>query len=646
MTTDGPARAHVSGGDDAAGCAQTKHRQPSEQTDRPATGIEVPADLGARIRRGAVRALVHPVGAALALAGVLHLLWVLLIANSGGDLAAQDAWATFATEYPGYAYNFAWFGGMHPVSYSVISPYLMAEIGVRTTMVIVGTLSAGLVALLLVRSRAVRRPMLPALYAAVALTFNAVSGRVTFGLGLMFGLAAVAVIFAWPRKWRSRRWSHRLARGGAAATLSALATLSSPVAGLYVGIVAAALWVTKRRPAAYALGVTPSIVVALSAWLFPFSGTMPMDFTSVIVPLLSAAAAYFFAPKQWRTVRVAALLYGLAVVLVWAIPSQIGSNITRFGMIFGGVVLLAVVPPFKMPRLSLSRALSRKWAALTVAIAVVAIGQASQSTADVIKTTPSESWGQDRLQPLLDQLDRAGAERGRVEVVPAQSHVESSAIAPHFNLARGWNRQADKGRNPIFYEEDRLTPDSYRAWLGRWAVHFVVLPKDRLDGAGEAEAKLVSKGLPYLDKVWADENWKLYRVVDPTPMAEGAATVTRAGAEELTIDVRAAGPVLIRVPYSPWLGLIDGKGKNVEPPRAGEDGAAPMNTQGCLTKEVQEVPEGEPEDEWTVLHAPKPGTYHIGGRYKFPRGTACPHDVVESASAQTSALRAADGAGR
>ncbi|MBB5936358.1 DUF3488 domain-containing protein [Streptomyces zagrosensis] len=630
MTTDGPTRADDSG-DDAATHSTWAQRQPTVR--RKATVAASAIDSGGRrerIAHRAARLMAHPVAASLVLAAVLHLLWVLLIANSGGDLAAQDAWATFATEHPESAYNFAWFGGMHPVSYSVISPYLMAGIGVRTTMVIVGTLSAGLIALLLVRSHAVRRPMLPALYGAVALTCNAVSGRVTFGLGLMFGLAAIAVIFAWPRKWRSQRWTHRLARAGAAASMSALATASSPVAGLYVGIVAVALWLTKRRLAAYALGVTPTLVVALSAWLFPFSGTMPMEFSSTIVPFLSAAAAYFFAPKQWRTVRVAALLYGLAVMLVWAIPSQIGSNITRFGMIFGGVVLLAVVPPFKMPRLSLSRALSRKWAALTLAIAVVAIGQASQSTADVIKTTPSESWARE-LEPLLDQLEQAGAERGRVEVVPTQSHRESSAIAPHFNLARGWNRQADKGRNPLFYDKT-LTSASYRAWLGRWAVHFVVLPKDRLDGAGEAEAELVVDGQPYLEKVWSDENWKLYRVKDPTPLADRPATVKRAAADELTIEVDTAGPVLIRVPYSPWLGLIDSEGQNVAPPHEGKNDILPQNVEGCLTKEVQEAPKDEPEDVWTVLHAPQPGTYHIGGRYKFPRGTACPDELVEGDS--------------
>jgi hypothetical protein len=54
--------------------------------------------------------------------------------------------------------------------------------------------------------------------------------------------------------------------------------MSSPVAGLFVGLVAVALFLQKRRPGAYALGLAPAAVVAVSAWLFPFSGTQPMLF--------------------------------------------------------------------------------------------------------------------------------------------------------------------------------------------------------------------------------------------------------------------------------------------------------------------------------------------------------------------------------
>ncbi|WP_431046186.1 MFS transporter [Streptomyces sp. P1-3] len=632
MSTVDPVRARKRGQETAA-----EPRLPAQREAVDPTSDGVRRTLGSRSRRDWGRlgkALAHPVSVSLVLAAVLHLAWVRLIANSGGDLAAQDAWAKFALEHPDSAYTLAWFGGMHPVSYSALSPYLMAVLGVRTTMVIAGTVSAGLLALLLVRSRAVRRPLWPALYGTVALICNAASGRVTFGLGMMFGLAAVAVVFAWPARWRSRRWTHRLARAGLAALLSGLATASSPVAGLYVGIVAAALWLTGRRPAAYALGVTPALVVALSHWLFPFSGTMPMSFNSGVVPFLSGVAAFVFAPKAWRTVRIAGLLYAVAVVLVFLIPSQIGSNINRFGGVFGGVVLIAALPAPKAIRAVLLRAVRRKWAVvanwavLAAAVVVVAMDPVWQSAGDVIRTTPSASWEASELAPLLDRLEQEHAERGRIEVVPVRSHREASAIGPHFNLARGWNRQADKERNPLFYD-DTLDAESYHRWLRRWAVHYVVLPEDKPDFAGKAEAELVAAGQPYLDKVWSDANWSLYEVRDPVPMADPPAVVRSARDVELTIDVKAAGPVLIRIPYSPWLGLIDGGGRNVARPKKGDGGAPAVNTQGCLVKEVQEVEEGQPKDEWTVLHAPRPGTYRIGARYKLPRGTPCPKELAE-----------------
>ena len=152
--------------------------------------VETAPELLAPIRARTVRW--SPVLVASALAGVLHLLWWRLLATPGGDIAAQDAWAAFARAHPGSAYDLAWYGGMHPVSYSAVSPYLMAFLGVRPTMVVAGTLTAGLLALLLERSRFVTRPMLPAVVGAIALTGNAVSGRVTFGLGMLFGIADAA----------------------------------------------------------------------------------------------------------------------------------------------------------------------------------------------------------------------------------------------------------------------------------------------------------------------------------------------------------------------------------------------------------------------------------------------------------------------
>ncbi|MFI8941306.1 MFS transporter [Streptomyces syringium] len=622
MTTVGPARADKPQEPDDRGDA-VPSRIGEAEAERDAGDTRPPAPWWRRAGRWA---LTRPVATTLIVAAVLHVMWFWLFANSGGDLAAQDAWAEFALQHPDSAYNLAWYGGMHPVSYSVISPYLMALLGVRSTMMIAGTLSAGLIAMLLVRSRSVRHPLWPAMYGTFALTCNAISGRVTFGLGMMFGLAAVAVIFAWPVRWRSEG-KYRWGRAALAGLLAGLATASSPVAGLFVGIVAAALFLSGRRPAAYALGVTPVVVVALSAWLFPFSGQQPMAFTSAILPLLSGVFGLAFAPKHWRTVRIVSALYVLGVVLVWVIPSQIGTNISRLGMVFGGVVLVAALPELKVPSRSQLLTVGRTWSAVVLALVTITAWQSTNSISDIVHTTPAASWARE-VAPLVDRLQRVEAERGRVEVVPARSHREASALSPYVNLARGWNRQADMKRNPLFYDRpSRLNATTYRAWLDRWAVRHVVLPIDEPDHAAVDEAKLVAGGLPYLRKVWSDDHWRLYEVQDPKPIADPPAMVARTDADGMTITVNNAGRVLIRIPYSPWLALIDEDGKTVQPPRIGPKGEPPVNVNGCLTKHPEKAGEDEPEDDWTVLHAPHAGTYRIAAPYKLPRGTGCPDDL-------------------
>ncbi|WP_405860653.1 MFS transporter [Streptomyces sp. NBC_01515] len=562
--------------------------------------------------------LAHPVIGFTLLSGVLHVVWFFTFANSGGDLAAQDAWAEFVGRHPDSAYNLAWYGGMHPVSYSVVSPYLMSVLGVRTTMMIAGTISAGLLTMILIRSRSVRNPLWASLAGVFALLCNAASGRVTYGLGLVFGLGAVAVVFCWPYRWRYKRWAKALC----AAPLAALATMSSPVAGLFVGLVAVALFLQKRRPGAWALGLAPAAVVAVSAWLFPFSGTQPMLFGSMILPLASGVIVYFMVPREWKTVRITAAVYSIGVILVWLVSSQIGSNISRLAMLFAGVALIAALP-FAVPR-------SRKWYAIALAFVGFNGWIGFKSVDDVINTAPAASWSHE-LAPLVNELQTVGAERGRVEVVPAASHIEASALAPYVNLARGWNRQADMERNPLFYD-DTLNSANYHEWLQRWAVHYVVLPKDKLDGdGGERERALVQRGMPYLKQVWGDTNWQLFQVTDPTPLAEPNSVVDRAEQGELTIEVKKKGRILIRIPYSPWLSIVDAKGKSLKPPQETDaskhraEGTAKTfdNLNGCL----METEEDSKGDKWTMLLAPKTGTYRLAAPYQLPRGTPCPDEL-------------------
>ncbi|WP_457110416.1 MFS transporter [Marmoricola sp. URHA0025 HA25] len=543
-------------------------------------------------------------------ASSLLVVWARLDPSLGGDLAAQYAWASFARLHPTSAYDLAWYGGMHPVSYSALSPYVMAFLGVRTTMVLSGIVSAGLLAHLLVRSESVRRPLWPALYGTLALTANAVSGRATFSLGTMFGLAAVTVVVTWPNAPTSgrRAWS----RGLLAAALSALAAAASPVAGLFVGIAAGALWLGGRRTRAYVVGLPPLVVVAASAWLFPFSGRQPMHLASAILPVGLVVANLLLLPRSWTTVRIGSALYGCAVIAAWAVPSPVGSNIVRLGLVFGGIPLVALAADRANAHFRMTTRLRRRsgWAMALLALAIGAstIWQVSVATSDAIGSRPDAqaSW---TITPLAHQLQARGAALGRTEAVPTKNHQEAAALAGYVNLARGWNRQADAERNPLFYGKAPLTASTYRAWLDTWAVHFVVVSTDRPDPAAEDEEALVTGGLPYLHPVWTDRRWTLYRVDAPAPVADPPAEVVRFTAAGLELRLPRAATVLVRIPYSPWLSLVDPRGRRMT-----------IGREGCFSAQPSSAAD---QGHWLVLHAQEAGTYRIAAPYALPRGTPC-----------------------
>ncbi|HBW19539.1 MAG TPA: hypothetical protein DEH11_11295, partial [Actinobacteria bacterium] len=83
-------------------------------------------------------------------------LWVTVVPRVGTDLSAAIARAGWAGRYPDSAYIFSWYGGIHPAGYSLLAPYLLAIAGTRLAMAVAAVISAGLLALLLVRHRVPR----------------------------------------------------------------------------------------------------------------------------------------------------------------------------------------------------------------------------------------------------------------------------------------------------------------------------------------------------------------------------------------------------------------------------------------------------------------------------------------------------------
>ncbi|MEU5977216.1 hypothetical protein [Streptomyces sp. NPDC047315] len=536
----------------------------------------------------------------------LYVLWAGWLATGGGDLAAQLAWKGFTEQHPGAAYNLSWYGGTHTANYSLLAPPLMALVGVKAVSVAAGLGGTWALALLCVRS-GLRHPVWPALAGALALWANVASGRTTFALGTAIGLVALVAL---------ARVERRTAGAATLAALcAALSTAASPVAGLFVVVVGAAWLLDRQWWKAVVLLVPPAAVVGITTLLFPFKGEMPMQSAKLWMPLFLCAVVVLAAPpvREWRLVRYAAGVYGLGVVLTYYTPSPIGRNVERLAGLAGPPVLLAAVITSGVLVWGALRARSPRNAGaepgpatktgpvtgpvgrvgawvlvgvLTVAFAVNTNWLIDKTEDDLVVSNTVPAWAK-HTDGVIAELQRLGADRTRVEAVPARNHREATLLAPHVNLARGWNRQLDVERGRLFYDGS-LSPETYRAWLDRWAVGFVVLHHGRPDGPAEDEAALVRSGPEYLQQVWQDEHWTIYRVKDAVPLVEAPAQVVRLDAAELVIRMSQPGSVTIRVAHSPWL-------------RA--EGA-------CL----------EPAGEFSRLTVKEAGEYRLDSAYRLSRG--------------------------
>jgi hypothetical protein len=85
-------------------------------------------------------------------------------------------------------------------------------------------------------------------------------------------------------------------------------------------------------------------------------------------------------------------------------------------------------------------------------------------------------------------------------------------------IARGWFRQDDFPENAILYGD--LTARSYRRWLDRLAVRYVVLTDAPLDYSARREAALLRSGRSGLQVVYRYRHGTVYSVAAPRPLVE------------------------------------------------------------------------------------------------------------------------------
>jgi hypothetical protein len=517
---------------------------------------------------------------AVALSSALALL--MLIWNPPvGDLAAQ-VFRTELFQEAGLAiWNGSWYGGHYTLTYSLLFPPLASLLGPQVVGML-AVVSSSYLFDRLVRDRWGVEARWATLWFGAGVVTLLADGQLTFALGVAFGLAALRCL--------------QVGRGTLAVAAAAACPLASPVAGAFLaGVLLVGAVERGRRPnrLAIAAGALSLTLVLAPNLAFPEAGHFPFVFSSYIaIPLWCAGALILTqgVRDEERQLRRVLVAYVLASTLIWLAPNAMGGNAVRLGALFGGPVLAAVMLS-RRPRPTVPN-----WffaPLLALAIAGSLYWQLNASVAQIARSVGDPSTKAAYFHPAARWLRTHGGEGMRIEVPPTANHWESAYLATKFELARGWLRQLDTTRDDLFYDEKKLTTDSYGAWLRANAISYVALPDAPLDYSSVAERRLIHRSPSYLDLRFRSEHWRIYEVRDPKPLVAplgGAAAETLwFGRQGFALDVKRPGEFLVRVNFTPYWSIAHGK--------------------GCILH----------HGDWTVARANRPGTFRVAADFSVGR---------------------------
>ena len=463
------------------------------------------------------------------------------------DLAAQVARAEAVRRGGPTVWWPGWYGGLQTPGYSATTPALMAVLGVTLTgaLAVLVTVAVGPSLF-----RGARHPVAGTAGLLATSVADVVDGRITFAVSLALGCCCLAEL---------RRADHRR-RPVLLGSLALLTCASSPLGGLFLGLAAITCALVDRRRRAAALLVAATLVLAMGtlAALFPDSGRMPVD--ARWVGLAVASAALVALTCRIPAVQIGVLLY-LGLVLAFVlVPLGVGSNSTRLAWM---LALPLVAAYGQLPRALLP-------AALCAAAVFPAVDLAGQLSAAEAPASSAEFFAPLGRALAADRSARPASTGERLEVIDPRGHWATVYLSDQ-QLARGWERQVDRSQNPLFYGLSRLDAGTYRAWLDSLAVGWVALPAGPLDYASAGEAALVRGGLDYLEPIWTNRDWTLFRVRAARPLAEGA-TVRAVDDEAVVISAERGGPVRLAVRWSPYLVVTDALGHRAGEVRGDGDG--------------------------------------------------------------------------
>jgi hypothetical protein len=463
-----------------------------------------------------------------------------------GD-APSHLFQTWLYRHAGFElWNNYWYAGRYEfVTYSVFYYPLAAWFGQVAVLVVSAALLCGSFAL--ISQRAFGRPAArgPSVaFAATAPVIAMVSGIYPFLTGAACAVVALGLL----QYGRGRRIPFALA---VFATLGfsplAFALLVAVLAGVLLGQ-ARPLAVLRANPVAFGAVVGVFLTGVFMQRAFSTNAWYPYDLQDAAMMLGFGLAGLFVcgASRRAHSLRMLFAAYLGLNLVAFLLKSPIGSNANRLFLLAG------------MPLLWLAANVGerRRKLVLVPLLAVVMAVQVGPTVRNAYSAWNSEAGEASYWQPAVDFLRTHPAEGYRVEAVSTWGHWDAYYLARIAPLARGWYRQDDFPQNTVLYDDERLTPATYQAWLRKLGVRYVLLPDTALDYSSLAEAKLLRSGRSGLRLVSETSHWRFYELPAATPILSGPSDeqtqlITLTG-EKVLFEVSGPGSYTVRVRYSPY----------------------------------------------------------------------------------------------
>jgi hypothetical protein len=246
--------------------------------------------------------------------------------------------------------------------------------------------------------------------------------------------------------------------------------------------------------------------------------------------------------ERARGLRGVLVVYLLAVVAIYLIPTGLGHNIARLRLLALPLALLV--------------AALRRWRPLPPVLAAVALAAAWNlfPLATSWASSVADRSANPKVWPAPVSYLRTHLRTGyRVEAVDTVDHWPALYLArANIPLVRGWFRQDDHPVAALLYR--RFTTAEYVAWLRRLGVAYVVLTDAPPDHSSRQEARLVRSGRAGLKEVFAGRNVSIYAVPRPKPIVTGPGrpSVLALHESRLRVSVSRGGTYRVAVRWSPY----------------------------------------------------------------------------------------------